>query len=134
MKKQKKPIFLIAVLVLVIGVVAAMNSSILTTPTTPEEVAKQQAKDAADAAAAEAKASPQTTVAKKNKKDGMSGHSLVTSQVGDLNSDMPGTNIKPINAVDPKGSKIAAPIEIKGKVVTPDRASTQANSGWYNNK
>jgi len=126
MKKRKKPIFLVAVFILLISVVAAMNSNLLSEPKTPEEAQQQ----AIEQAQQEAQKNPPAKPVEKKKDPNAKPKSLVTSPQ-DSDEDVPGTNIKPIPAVDPKGPKIAAPINLKNVQKSPDRASTQANSGWF---
>jgi hypothetical protein len=127
MKKRKKPIFLVAMLVLLVCVVAAMNTSLLTMPTTAKELEEQAYQEAIDRGEIEASTpATQTAAAPPEKPQG----ALVrpADEVDDLAS---GTNIKPRTAIADTDSRIKAPEIRKGQNRSRDRASVQAHSGWY---
>ena len=121
MKKRKKPIFLVAVLALLVVTVAAMNASAL------GGKKSDVATDNSDANVARSdSAKPATT---SSPADTTPAQPLVAApQDG---SDDPPMNVKPIPAVADDAPKIAAPKVLKDKVKSPDRAGTLQNSGWY---
>jgi len=129
MKKRKKPVVLVAVFLLLFGVVAAMNSSILSEPQTPEELKNQQQREELKKQKEQQKQNP--APAAKVKGDSGPGQSLAQPKADHSEQDELPMNFKSIPAVDPKGPKIAAPKVFEGKVKSADQASTQANGQWY---
>lgn len=128
MKKRKKPIFLVAFLVLLVAVVTAVNSNLLSSPKTVGDL-QRQADEAAQAQKQQAdlqQAKDKTTqvAAAKPPPD--------VRYVGDTTpKDDMANNIKAHPAVAPGSPLIEAPKDPMGKATTPDRASTQPNSAWY---
>jgi hypothetical protein len=131
MKKRKSPIFLVAVIIVIFGVVAAMNANLLSEPQTPEQLAAQQQQQAKDAQKQQpAKPAPPATK-KPNPAAKPDDKSFVSPTVEKNDAGMPGTNVKPVPAVDPNGPKIAAPRNLTGRDKAPDRANPQASGQWY---
>ena len=132
MKKRKKPIFLVAVFVLLTGGVIAMNSNLLTMPKTAEDIAKQEEKDAAEAAAKnppiEAKPAAKPAEEAPGSTVGKDDGSLVSVKDGDMGE---GVNIKPKLAVKDGDPLISAPLNLKNKQRRQDRTSVQVQGQWY---
>jgi hypothetical protein len=122
MKKRKKPIFLIAFLVLLVTVVTAMNANILSTAkaASGDDPAPDPAVTATDNSQPAKSAKP---VAQTDTK------SLLSPDAG-VNDDPP-MNVKPVDAIPSDGPKILAPQGVHYRKKAPDRASTLPNSGWY---
>jgi hypothetical protein len=135
MKKRKKPIFLIAVLVLIGGGAIAMNSNLLSTPKTAEDIQKDaEIKQAAELAKNPPKPAATAKLAAKDDKNtpGMAGAqddgSLVRPKEGDEGM---GTNIHAVPAVKAGDPKINAPLEIPNQQKRFDRTGTQVQGQWY---
>jgi len=120
MKKRKKPIFLVAVLALLVVTVAAINANALGTQKSPDQVQAeanvQQASQVSQPSSAPQSAQEPSQPLVAPKEDG---------------DDTLPMNVTPIPAVPNDGPKILAPRNMKDKQKSPDRASTLTNSGWY---
>ena len=126
MKKRKKPIFLIAVLALLVVSVAAMNSNLLTMPKTANDYARIEAEEqqkAHDDYMAERAKNPPPPKAPGP------GRDLVTPRSKDDDEPL-NVNVKAVPAIDDEGPQIAAPANRQNKIRV-NRASTAPNSGWY---
>lgn len=126
MKKRKKPIFLIAVLALLVVSVAAMNSNLLTMPKTASDYAKLEAEEqqkAHDDYMAERAKNPPPPKAPGT------GRDLVTPRNGEEDEPL-NVNVKAVPAIPDDAPAITAPTNRQNKVRV-NRASTAPNSGWY---
>ena len=122
MKKRKKPIFLVAVLILVGGVAFGLNSVLMSTPKTAEDFARQ-------AAEAQAAQNPPSAPAEQTPAAPPSDPGPMVSPKDENMADA--NNIKPIPAVPENAPKISAPLNMRGKDKTPDRANPSANGQWW---
>ena len=124
MKKRKKPIFLVALFVLLAGGVMAMNSNLLSTSKAPDVAENDSSPDVKKPPADAKKNTPPPDVTPTSTPD--------DSYVRPKSQDDPlYVNVKPIPAVKDGAPLISAPLDIKNKQRKFDRTSVQVQSGWY---
>lgn len=131
MKKQKKPIFLGAVFILLLAVVFAFNFSTFSASDPQPAPTKPAENKAATKAADEAKLheTPQQLEGDKSHDEVKSMGSGVLQH--DEDDDMT-TNVKYHNYIDPNAPKIMAPPPTKNtKQITPDQGSVNSQGQWY---
>ena len=131
MKKQKKPIFLGAVFILLLAIVVAFNFSTFAATDKPagQDQQQQQQQTADTKKQPENKQPPKMDEVDKAKEELASQGSGVLEKA---DSDDEMTNIKGRTAIKADQPKIMAPVDIKAKPVTStDMGSVNSQGQWY---
>ncbi|MEA2552552.1 MAG: hypothetical protein QOJ65_728 [Fimbriimonadaceae bacterium] len=130
MKKRKKPIFIGALLVILLLVVGAMNASSLKSATPPnaeeDSLAAQAKLDEAEARKRDEQIAALKSGTTKDKQPLPAG--LPSTEAPEQ------TNVKKISALAPGAPKLLAPRNLQDRTRKPERASVTAQGQWYHSE